>query len=121
MCAAGSDNLFVDFLTANEGDGREYGEEDTPEFFTDEIRVADLAVELGLDATAHPYTDDALGRLKVRLGRSLLASGSAREGTRGRMCSACCSNHLLREPSNLREIVSTSRRPPIVQGTNAFP
>eukprot|EP00752_Nemacystus_decipiens_P017246 g15450.t1 len=53
------------FITANEGDGREYGEEDTPEFFTDETRVADLAVELGLDATMAPYTEDALGRLKV--------------------------------------------------------
>ncbi|CBJ25800.1 alkaline phosphatase [Ectocarpus siliculosus] len=53
------------FLTANEGDGREYGEEDTEEFFTDEIRVEDLATELGLDATMTPYTPEALGRLKV--------------------------------------------------------
>ena len=27
--------------------------------------MADLAVELGLDASMAPYTDDALGRLKV--------------------------------------------------------
>lgn len=61
------EGLNTDFLTANEGDAREYGEEDTPEFFTDETRVADLAVALGFDATMAPYTDDALGRLKVRL------------------------------------------------------
>eukprot|EP00903_Cladosiphon_okamuranus_P012016 g11282.t1 len=53
------------FLTANEGDGREYGEEDTPEFFTDETRVGDLAEELGLNITMSPYSEDALGRLKV--------------------------------------------------------
>ena len=66
-CAAGrkKSRTHADFLTANEGDAREYGEEDTPEFFTDETRVADLAVELGLDATTAPYSDDALGRLKV--------------------------------------------------------
>lgn len=57
--------LAADFLTANEGDGREYGEEDTPEFFTDETRVGDLAVELGFNASVAPYTDDLLGRLKV--------------------------------------------------------
>lgn len=56
-----------DFLTANEGDAREYGEEDTAEFFTDETRVEDLAIELGLDATMAPYNDDTLGRLKVGL------------------------------------------------------
>ncbi|CAM9455187.1 unnamed protein product [Scytosiphon promiscuus] len=53
------------FLTANEGDAREYGEEDTADFFTDETRVGDLAIELGLDATMAPYNDEALGRLKV--------------------------------------------------------
>ncbi|CAM9613676.1 unnamed protein product, partial [Hapterophycus canaliculatus] len=53
------------FLTANEGDAREYGEEDTADFFTDETRVEDLAIELGLDATMSPYNDDTLGRLKV--------------------------------------------------------
>lgn len=62
------DTTFPDFLTANEGDAREYGEEDTPDFFKDETRVGDLAIELGLDATMAPYADDALGRLKVRLG-----------------------------------------------------
>ncbi|CAM9565311.1 unnamed protein product [Pylaiella littoralis] len=53
------------FLIANEGDAREYGEEDTDSFFADEIRVGDLAVEMGLNSTEAPYSDDALGRLKV--------------------------------------------------------
>lgn len=54
-----------DFLTANEGDSREYGVEGTDGFFTDEIRVGDLAEELGLDPDDSPYSDDALGRLQV--------------------------------------------------------
>lgn len=71
MCRAAPNNVhmrapFSVFVTTNEGDGREYGEEGTPGFYTDETRVADLAVELGLDPTLPPYTDDTLGRLVVR-------------------------------------------------------
>lgn len=51
------------FLTANEGDGREYGDEDTDGFYTDEIRVEDLADELGVNDTM--YGETMLGRLKV--------------------------------------------------------
>ncbi|CAN0237761.1 unnamed protein product, partial [Laminaria digitata] len=55
------------FVTANEGDGREFGEdEDAADYYTDEIRVEDLAVELGYDATVAPYDEANLGRLKVR-------------------------------------------------------
>lgn len=54
-----------DFLTANEGDSREYGDEDDSSFYTDEVRVEDLAVELGLDTTMSPYDETNLGRLKV--------------------------------------------------------
>eukprot|EP00904_Undaria_pinnatifida_P006682 jgi/Undpi1/3143/HiC_scaffold_15.g06517.m1 len=53
------------FVTANEGDGREYGDEDASNYYTDEIRVEDLAVELGFDATESPYDETNLGRLKV--------------------------------------------------------
>eukprot|EP00904_Undaria_pinnatifida_P006684 jgi/Undpi1/3145/HiC_scaffold_15.g06519.m1 len=53
------------FLTANEGDAREYGDEDSADFYTDETRVADLAEEFGLDVTESPYDDANLGRLKV--------------------------------------------------------
>lgn len=52
-----------DFLTANEGDGREYGDEDDEGFYTDEIRVEDLAEELGVNGTL--YGETMLGRLKV--------------------------------------------------------
>ena len=56
-----------DFVTANEGDGREFGEdEDAADYYTDEIRVEDLAVELGYDATVAPFDEANLGRLKVR-------------------------------------------------------
>lgn len=57
--------FFTDFVTANEGDGREYGEENTDTFYTDEIRVEDLAIELGLNDTM--YSEANLGRLKVCL------------------------------------------------------
>lgn len=54
---------------ANEGDSREYGEEDTETFFTDEIRIADLAEEMNV--TDILYTDEAqLGRLKVTSSRT---------------------------------------------------
>lgn len=36
------------------------------DYYTDEIRVEDLAVELGFDATVAPYDEANLGRLKVR-------------------------------------------------------
>ncbi|CAN0424076.1 unnamed protein product [Ascophyllum nodosum] len=51
------------FLTANEGDSREYGDEDDEGFYTDEIRVEDLAEELGVNGTL--YGETMLGRLKV--------------------------------------------------------
>lgn len=55
-----------DFVTANEGDGREFGEdEDAADYYTDEIRVEDLAVALGYDATVAPFDEANLGRLKV--------------------------------------------------------
>ncbi|CAN0549765.1 unnamed protein product, partial [Laminaria digitata] len=53
------------FLTANEGDAREFGDEDDSTFYTDEVRVEDLAEELGLDVTVSPYDETNLGRLKV--------------------------------------------------------
>lgn len=56
---------MADFLTANEGDSREYGDEDSDDFYTDEARVEDLAIDLGFDATQSPYDDANLGRLKV--------------------------------------------------------
>lgn len=54
-----------DFLTANEGDAREYGDKDDSSFYTDEVRVEDLVEDLGLDVTMPPYDDANLGRLKV--------------------------------------------------------
>lgn len=60
--------MYQDFITANEGDSREYGDEgssDPDEFFTDETRVENLAEELGYDKDVAPYNDDTLGRLKV--------------------------------------------------------
>lgn len=54
-------------MIANEGDAREYGEEDTPSFYADETRVGDLAEAAGVSVTGTIYDDDALGRLKVRI------------------------------------------------------
>ncbi|CAM9741422.1 unnamed protein product [Hapterophycus canaliculatus] len=53
------------FLTTNEGDHRELGDEDDENYYNEEIRVEDLAAELGYDNTIAPYNDDTLGRLKV--------------------------------------------------------
>lgn len=55
------------FVIANEGDAREYGEEDTPTFYADETRVADLAEEAGIDIAGTLYDEAVLGRLKVRM------------------------------------------------------
>lgn len=55
--------VVPDFLTTNEGDARELGEEDDENYFSEEIRVEDLAMELGVDSSM--YKDDTLGRLKV--------------------------------------------------------
>lgn len=52
-------------MVANEGDAREYGEEDTPEFYTDETRVADLAEAANITITGTIYDENMLGRLKV--------------------------------------------------------
>ncbi|CAM9235769.1 unnamed protein product, partial [Laminaria digitata] len=53
------------FITANEGNERLFGDDKDSEYFSDEIRVQDLAVELGMDATVWPYDETNLGRLKV--------------------------------------------------------
>lgn len=53
--------LREDFVTANEGDSREY--EDINVEYVDEIRVADLAAEMNM--TDSIYGDEVLGRLKV--------------------------------------------------------
>lgn len=58
--------VAADFLTTNEGDARELGEEDDENYFNEEIRVGELAMELGVDSSM--YKDDTLGRLKVRCG-----------------------------------------------------
>lgn len=60
-------SVAADFLTTNEGDARELGDEDDENYFLEEIRVEDLAVELGVDSSMMAaYSDDTLGRLKVR-------------------------------------------------------
>lgn len=38
--------------------------------------MGDLAMELGLNATTYPYTDDALGRLKVVLAKCVGLKGN---------------------------------------------
>ncbi|CAM9455398.1 unnamed protein product, partial [Scytosiphon promiscuus] len=44
---------------------RELGDEDDDNYYNEEIRVEDLAAELGYDNSIAPYNDDTLGRLKV--------------------------------------------------------
>jgi len=65
LCVADFNSTIADFITTNEGDARELGEEDDENYFSEEIRVEDLATVLGYDATKAPYNDDTLGRLKV--------------------------------------------------------
>lgn len=74
--------LDEDFLTTNEGNARELGEEDDENYYNEEIRVEDLAVELGYDADVAPYNDDTLGRLKVKM-HGIISQVAKRDRERG--------------------------------------